>query len=253
MEQVKKNITVIVAILALLVSSSGLIFGTNMLDRFMGSKIVMQTYKDDFNIPDKLLENIDSSIKSELPDSVRFITIKNSGSKSSKNLKLVIEVSGEIFQENISSTEDIIIEKEGDRIIVLKLDRLSKNAEIKTSIWVKNMNYPFIVSYADDQESGLVEEISVKNNENSIETPFFIAILVASLATLLIDKTNKYMNRAISESSKERKQFKALLDRQMLGNDIEEDVVDVNVSIDDIEKATSELKELLSKSKKNQI
>lgn len=194
-----KNIAIISALIALL----ALIFGPNMYDRLLGSKIVLTTTKVDYNVGDIIREyapDIPLGEKaSTLPTTVRLIKIKNDGSLSSNNINIAATLDGKVLQYKLDTTETINNKQIDQEKVLLSLPRLSKNAEITIVCWIKEANNKFQVSYADDKNSGLIEDISQTTNNFSYTTLILLIILLISSGVIAKGFFDKYTSKLENE------------------------------------------------------
>ncbi|MED4697076.1 hypothetical protein [Peribacillus frigoritolerans] len=172
-----------ISILTFILGVLGFLFGDNLLERFSGPELNMTSTKVQMNLPNKIEEVVsDYSEKndiSHMPDSYRVIEIYNNGSSPSKDLRLVLNLDGYIYDHKIESTEKInqpYIEKNK---MTIEVERLSPNAKIVLQLWFKNVNKTFQVTYADDNNS---KEIQKDNLQDKI-TIFEYAMIILSLVS----------------------------------------------------------------------
>jgi hypothetical protein len=201
---IKSFFAIITFIIALVV----LLFGDNITERFSGPELIIDSKIDDFPIPEKLLNLIDNEVS--LPDSIRVMTIKNIGSKTSRNINIQIDTEGEIFQYTVKSTEIIKEHSLCNSSIQMQIERMSSDAEVGIVVWLKNDGKSFNANYADDiKNASLITDKEANENLNSLIIPIGVSSLGISISFLLsifIKQLNLYLdnkNKLVKEEMRE--------------------------------------------------
>ncbi len=197
-----KNIPVIISSTALIVAIIVAIFGNNISDRFRKAQLIYLDQKFELRFPPNLrIENTDS-VKNIVPNVYRELSIKNIGAKPSTNLKITIDLDGDIFDFDINCIETLTSYKYDSSHVEIILNRLSKNADINCKIWLVQNSNTLTIKSIDDQG---IEEVK-KNAENNdinyvrILAVFFILLFIAILSYQiylkpLIQRTNQLVER----------------------------------------------------------
>jgi hypothetical protein len=73
------------------------------------------------------------------------------------------------------------------------LPRLSKNAEVSMIFWVLDEKNAFKVSYADDNNSGYIQSVSVESKDSNILNMILLAISISSVFTIMYELLKKYV------------------------------------------------------------
>jgi hypothetical protein len=246
-----KIIAIITASIALL----GLIFGQNMYDRFFGSKIVLTSTKIDYNISDILREFAPEKLMTEkdsfLPNTIRIIKIKNEGSLSSSNINIVATLDGKILQYKLNSTETISTKQVDQEKLLLTLPRLSRNADITLICWIKDNSNKFQISYADDKNSGLIEDISQTTNNFSYITIVLLTVLFVSFWIIAKDFFDKYNSKLENERTENTAKLLQQLYEFFKENDTDDtkNAIASSVSPNDTQKHLEGLIKLVQKNK----
>lgn len=208
--RLKNNITMAISVISLLIAIIVMFFGDNLLGKFGEPELVLISTKDDFKLPDKLNEiivnNIDKHESNLIPNTIRIVTVKNNGGSPSKNLNLVVEMDGPIYQYKLNSPETIEKQKIESNKLLVNLSRLSKNAEVSMIFWIRDEKNAFNASYADDNNSGYIKHTSGNENSSVKFNSILLAISVASIATIMYELFKKYVvliRRETQESSAE--------------------------------------------------
>lgn len=179
------NLTLTIAILGFIISLIVMLFGDNLLDRSKGTDLNIITSKNEFQLPDKLkniiTSNLDPREEQLIPDTIRIVTLRNEGT-TSRNLKVILNMDGPIYQNKITSTEDVSHQIVDESSIRVTMERLSKHAEISMVFWVRNENIAFEANYSDDIKSGYININSVVNEEQSKLNNIFLLIALISLS-----------------------------------------------------------------------
>lgn len=163
-----------------------LLFGNNIVDRFSGPKLTLDTIKFENESNDKLkeyLKNNNSELLSNISNCTRVITIKNDGAMPSNNLNIDIDVDGKICDYKLDSTE-VAKCTISDKRMVLNLQRLSKNAELKVIVWMLDEKNEFKVNYADDKNSKTMEIDNSTSYKLSSVTILGLIIICISFGVL---------------------------------------------------------------------
>lgn len=163
-----KTIKDILIVLPVIVSVLALLLGENLLERFTSPNLVLTTT----NVSPVVPKNKDSKI----PNSIKSITIKNKGSKPSKNINIKITFNNAISDLLVKSDEIIkSYDVENGNTASILLDRLSKNASLEVTAWSENQNNNFNAQYTDDIENGSIE---VEKEQNFISKYYLIWIFI---------------------------------------------------------------------------
>ena len=172
-----------ISIFTFILGVLGFLFGDNLLDRFSGPELNMTSTKVQMNLPNKIEEVVSDYSKkngiSHMPDSYRVIEIYNNGSSPSKNLRVVLNLDGDIYDHKIESTEKINQQYMDKNEMTIEVERLSPNAKIMLQLWFKDVNKTSKVNYADDKNS---EEIQ-KDRHQEKTTIFEYAMIILSLVS----------------------------------------------------------------------
>lgn len=174
-----------ISIATLVLSILGFVFGDNILEKFSGPELNMSSTKVKMNIPDKFISTYTNNDGvSYMPEYYRVVEITNKGSAPSKNLRLIINTDGDIYDYKIDSAEKINELKVSGEKITTELQRLSPNAKILLELWLNDNDKTFQVKYADDNNSGLLKKQQDKNN-NKIFDYIMIFIALLSMGALV--------------------------------------------------------------------
>lgn len=189
----KINLSVIIAVIGVIVPTLVMLLGTNIFDRFTGSKIILESTKVMLNYPNDMRQALeDYSTKNKVsffPDCYRVITIRNTGFIASKNANIQIKVGGDIFEVSSFSTENVSEKKQIDNCTYnIQIPRLSQNAYIEVKVWSKDNNQPISVIYTDDYNSRQLIENDLSNGSFLI-----IQILAVAVILILMLFLGKYM------------------------------------------------------------
>lgn len=189
MKQTKSNLTIIIPVISLLVSAMVLLFGNNIMDRFSGAKLTMNSTKFEDESNSKVIEymknNNGSSLLSEIPNYIRVINIKNIGSMPSNNLNIDISLDGNLCNYKVDSTETIENQTINGQKLSIKLHRLSKNADLKIILWLKDEKNGFQVNYADDKNSKTIDNDDQTTYKLSSINILMLAIIFISLGFIV--------------------------------------------------------------------
>ncbi|SMF79004.1 hypothetical protein SAMN05661091_1650 [Paenibacillus uliginis N3/975] len=195
--RLKSNMTMSISLISLLIAVIVMFFGDNLIGKFGAPELDLVSTKDDFRLPDKLNEiivkNIDKQESNLIPNTIRIVTIKNNGGSPSKNLNLVIELEGSIYQYKLNSPETITKQSIESNKLLVNLPRLSKNAEVSMIFWVLDEKNAFKVSYADDNNSGYIQSVSKESKDSNILNSILLVISIASVLVLMYELLNKYV------------------------------------------------------------
>lgn len=195
--KLKSNIIIGISVLSLLIAIIIMLFGDNIVGKFGAPELVLISTKDDFKLPDKLNEiivnNIDEQESSLIPNTIRIVTIKNNGGSPSKNLNIVIEMDGPIYQYKLTSTETVESQKKEYNKLLVNFSRLSKNAEVSMIFWIRDERNTFNASYADDNNSGFIQSVEGYGKGSGTFSSIMLLISVASIATILYETLKKYI------------------------------------------------------------
>ncbi|NGP59055.1 hypothetical protein FLT15_12010 [Paenibacillus thiaminolyticus] len=207
--KLRENLTLLIATLGLFISLVVMLFGDNFFGRTGETKLSIVTSQNEFQLPDKLngiiLRSISSNELELIPDTIRISNLKNSGA-TSKNLKVVLNLDGPIYQHKILSTEEVEVQIVDGTNVKLNMERLSKNAEISMIFWIRNENKNFSAHYADDNKSGTVEVNSTQNTDDTKVNNIFLLLSLISIGVIiyqLIVKMVSKVKNASLDSNKE--------------------------------------------------
>lgn len=195
-----RNIAAAISIATLFLALLAFLFGNDVLSKFSGSKIEMESYIEGFPIPERIIEFIDDE-NVQLPDAIRFVTVKNNGSEPSRNLNVEIEFEGEIFQYSISAAEKFNSHESKDSCLYVDMDRLSKGAEINLVVWLRNEGKRFSGIAVDDIKSSAINYIDSRGNENKSVFNFIGLILLSLSIIIFVINANKTLNNRIEKQS----------------------------------------------------
>lgn len=254
----KSNVTVISSTIGLVISFMVLLFGNNIIDRFNGPQLIMNTMKFQNESNDKMAEYIkidnESNMHSNFPGYVRVISIKNIGSTSSNNLNININLDGEMCDYKIDSTETIDSSVTNNQKLTLKLPRLSRNSEIKLILWLKDEKGEFQINYADDKNSKIIER-----DDRTIYSLSNINIIIFAIGFLSLGILVKEMIIRSQISSENRFNEKIVNAFATIISDIKEEKNEDNIDKEEeiaadkkerSEKARKTLEEMINISKK---
>jgi hypothetical protein len=206
-DKLKSNLTIIISILALIIASITLVFGNNLYERLTTSKITMVSSKEEFKMPEKIskfiIDSDNNKYFSMMPNAIRVIKIKNSGSVTSRNLNINIDLDGGVFQYKLNSAETINKENISNNKLTLSLSRLSRNAEISMIFWMKENNNPFQGTFADDNNSGPIVNLTATESDFSVKNIFIVLILLVSVLITAKEVLTKLMERYSKQSKLE--------------------------------------------------
>lgn len=224
---------IIAAIISLILAITTLLFGNNILDSFKRADFVYSTNKVSLDFsPDLTLssKNINNSI---IPDTYRELIIKNTGAKSSTNVKLHIKLDGNIINSKISSIEDIAIYKVDKSEIRLSMNRLTNGANVEFKLWLKQNPAVLEVNLLDDQGTRRIPDekyIQEKYIQEKYIIPIisFIVILIL-LSFIVFNKFIKPKNETI----------KIMVDKQ---ETLEKEKISLQEKNSDLEASLKELR-----------
>lgn len=169
----------VLPLLSLIVSTVVLLFGNNIVDRFTGPNITMNSTQVNLNYPKEMTQALKEYAANNnvtyFPDSYVIITIMNKGFIASKNANIQIKVGGEIYELSFFSTENVSENKRiDDSTYNIQVPRLSKNAYIELKVWIKDNNQPISIIYADEFNSRQL----VQSDLSSEQRPSFVILMV---------------------------------------------------------------------------
>lgn len=204
-DKTKFSFPVIVAALSLIVSFLILLFGNNVLDRFTGPKVVMNSIKVNLDYPkdmdQALNEYGDKNNILLFPDCYSIITIKNTGFLPSKNANIQIKGGSNIFYLSSFTTEGVADKKQIDNSTYnIQMPRLSKNAHIEIKVWIKDNNQPLSIIYADDYNSRQLIESDTSSESFLVIRILMVAIILISLGYLI-----KHIYLKVTKSMEEKR------------------------------------------------
>ncbi|MDH8679287.1 hypothetical protein QE109_14105 [Fusibacter bizertensis] len=218
MDTLKKiNKTTIIATISMILALLVFLFGDNILGRFGGPKIEMETSFEEFTIPDKIVNLINDSTV-ELPDSIRFITIKNNGNEPSRNLKIELNNEGEVFQYSINSAETIIQNTSDGATICVEMERLSKNATLSLVVWLRDEGKKFSGLAVDDNKSDTIQYTNGNSNGNKEQYFIVLALFLFSIMSFVKDITKRLQKNVVLETQKETEKLKDFIYSETLEN-----------------------------------
>ncbi|MEC0243643.1 hypothetical protein P4H66_27920 [Paenibacillus dokdonensis] len=185
--KLKNNIAFTLAILGFIVSIVVLLFGDSLLLRSSGAELSIKSSTSDFQLPDKLKKIISNNVNLDelqlIPDTIRIVNLRNDGS-TSRNLKVVLDLDGPVYQNKVTSTDDVTLQITDQEIVTISMDRLSKHAEVSMIFWVRNENREFIAKYSDDNKSGLINVNSAVNENQSKTNIISLLLAIISLSVV---------------------------------------------------------------------
>lgn len=180
-ENNNSKIMLYISIATLLLSILGFVFGDNILGKLSGPEINMSSTKVNMNLPEKFISTYSNEQEvSNIPKYYRVVEITNEGSDPSKNLRLIINTDGDIYDYKIESTEKINELKVLNGKITTELQRLSPNAKVLIELWLNDGDKTFQLKYADDNNSGVLQKDQYKNTNKIFE---YIMIFISILST----------------------------------------------------------------------
>lgn len=247
--RLKSNITFLISVISLVMSIIVMILGDNLLERFEEPELVMASTKNDFNLPDKLNEiivnNIDREESNLIPNTIRIVTIKNNGGTPSKNLNLVIEMDGPIYQYKLNSPEIIDNQKVEFNKLFVNLSRLSKNAEVSMIFWIRDESNKFNATYADDNNSGYIYSSSESKKDNNIFYSIPFMVFITSIITILYEEFKKYIFVLKKENQVSRQilidNITDLYKEQILKNEEEKVIFNQRIANDEVKQKLNEI------------
>lgn len=143
------------------------------------SESVSSFYSDAKIVATKETSNLKSLVGQE--GYIGIINIFNRGLNASEKIKIVISFDSALPKYEIVSDEDISKEETTGNDIKIVLDRLSKDAKIKLTMYSK-LPLSYSVQYIDNKGKGPVEIESTTKQENLKE----IFLLLVTIISLLI-------------------------------------------------------------------
>ena len=246
----------ILPLLSLIVSTVVLLFGNNIVDRFTGPNITMNSTKVNLNYPkdmtQALKEYAANNNVSYFPDSYVIITIMNKGFIASKNANIQIKVGGEIYDLSFFSTENVTENKRiDDSTYNIQVPRLSKNAYIELKVWIKDNKQPISIIYADEFNSRQLVQSNSSSETLPIITILMLAIIIMSLIFLakrMIEKFITYMeNKRIQQDCDFLIKLSEMFDEKEQEEDLT--LIDESNSDGSSEKTQERLKNLIRKAR----
>lgn len=256
-KQDKSNASIIISVAGVFISLLTLLFGSNIINRFSGPKLILSSTKVQSKTNDKIKEYLKKSNASDLlvtvPNCIRVINIKNIGSTPSNNLNIDIKLDGKLCDYVIDGAETVKNSTTSDERLTLSLLRLSKDAELKIVVWLIDEKDVFQVNYADDKSSKTIEVTNNISYNSSNINIIMLAVLFISLGVLgkemftrmhmkLEDNSNKKMSEVvlniINEVKKEQDEEKKEKEDEAAADEE-----------DNLEKAKEELRKLINESK----
>lgn len=172
-----KDITpaVIVSSCTFIVALIVAIFGNNINDQLKEAEIVYSSQKVELRLPSRMsiVNKVDS-----IPDSYRQIIIKNIGSKSSQNLKILINLDGSEIDSEIKCIESIKDTIHSKSQIQIELDRLASNAEVICKVWLKQNQNIFSIKSIDNFGAKDVLDENEVNETNFVRIGALLVMLV---------------------------------------------------------------------------
>lgn len=180
------KLSVVLPLLSLIVSTVVLLFGNNIVDRFTGPNITMNSTKVNLNYPKDMTKALKEYAAGNnityFPDSYEIIKIMNKGFIASKNANIQIKVGGDIYDISFFSTENVLFNKKIDNSTYnIQVPRLSKNAYIELKVWVKDNSQPISIIYADEFNSRQLVQSDFSNEQR----PSFVILMIVIMAISL--------------------------------------------------------------------
>lgn len=252
------KLSIILPLLSLIVSTIVLLFGNNIVDRFTGPNITMDSTKINLNYPKDMPQALKQFASSKnipyFPDSYEVIKIINKGFIASKNANIQIKVGGDIYDISFFSTENVSFNKQIDNSTYnIQVPRLSKNAYIELKVWIKDNNQPISIIYADEFNSRQL----VQSDLSSEQRPSFVILMVAIMAIslfylikrMIIKFSNNLENKRIQQEYDLLIKLGEMLDEKEVKE--QEDMTSQHITnSDDQSKKTQErLKQLIRKAR----
>lgn len=202
-----------ISIATLILSLLGFIFGENILDKFSGPELNMSSTKIRMNLPDKFISTYTNKNDdvSSMPEYYRLVEITNEGSAPSKNLRLIVNTDGDIYDYKIDSAEKVNELKVSNEKITAEFKRLSPNAKVILELWLNDGDKTFQVNYADDNNSGLLEKKQGESNNKFFE---YVMLIISILSTGIFVYSKYYL-------SSKQKLKEVNFENQELGNRVD--------------------------------
>ncbi|MFE4145266.1 hypothetical protein ACFX4I_26125 [Peribacillus sp. YIM B13472] len=255
-EEKNSKATLYISLATLILGILGFLFGDNVKEQLSGPQLNLNSTKLNMNLPSKFDEIInDYSNKNDvpnLPDSYRVISIENQGSSPSKNLRLVINLDGEIYDYKVNSTEKIKEHKINKNELVVETERLSTNAQILLEVWLKNTNNKFQINYADDRDSKQLKQDKPQTGNNLFENIMIILSLI-SMAIFVYSKIKLSSGEKFREINFKNQELEIQY-KTMLENLKEESDNELKEKVEEDEKADdvyNRLEAFIKNSRKN--
>ncbi|WP_339266496.1 hypothetical protein [Paenibacillus sp. FSL R5-0470] len=249
----KSKLSIVVPIISAGISLLVLLYGNNIYDRFSKSPNVrIESSKADQFIPDGLLNvtNAYFTNNNAIVNSFRIIKIKNVGSPS-RNLRIQLNLDGDIYDHKIESTESITDSKViANSIINISMDRLSQNAAVDLKVWFREDNKNLQASYSDDISSKKIPiNEDVSTTTRTILMTIVAIILIQSVLFLLM---NYFRKMNLERKTREKTEFLDWVIAE-IGENLSEDNIPTDESNDEVlstsdkDKAKERLRELIKK------
>lgn len=249
------KLSVVLPLLSLVVSTVVLLFGNNIVDRFTGPNIIMNSTKVNLDYPKDmakaLKEYATGNIITNFPDSYEVIKIMNKGFIASKNANIQIKVGGDIYEISFFSTENVTFNKQIDNSTYnIQVPRLSKNAYIELKVWIKGNNQPVSIIYADDFNSRQLVQIDLSSEQRPSFVILMVAIMAISLFYLIKRMIIKFSNNLEDKRIQQEYDFLIKLS-EMLDEKEEKEQEDKHIyNADNVSEKTQErLKQLIRKAR----
>lgn len=249
----KSKLSIIVPIISAGISLLVLLFGNNIYDKLSKTTNVrIESSKTAQFIPDGLLNvtNAYFTTNKAIVNSFRIIKIKNVGSPS-RNLRIQLNLDGDIYDYKIESTESIIDSKvSANSIINISMDRLSQNAIVYLQVWFRDDNKNLQASYSDDISSKNIpiNEVVSTTTRTIIMTVVAI-IMIQSILYLLM---NYFRKMKLERKTREKTELvdwvvSEIVENLSEENNLTDESNNENLSTSDKDKAKERLRELIKK------
>ncbi|KRG10716.1 hypothetical protein ACA30_21385 [Virgibacillus soli] len=240
----------IIPYLMLIIALLTLLFGDSIISKVFSNKanLVLETELINEFIPEEIANNkIFKDNNLNKGSSLRIIRIKNEG-KSTKNLRIQLNLDGRIYFNDINSTEKITNKKiESDSTIILSLDRLSHNSTIDIKVWLENEQKQFDVSYTDDVSNSTIREKS--QSETIYKTILYTLLTLILLLSLILIIFNFSKRRNAKRSLEQQDLLENILKQVSESHFKEESEDESPTTVNDRNNSLDRLRDLINKNR----
>ncbi|WP_339310811.1 hypothetical protein [Paenibacillus sp. FSL M7-0896] len=249
----KSKLSIIVPIISAGISLLVLLFGNNIYDRLSKTTNVrIESSKTAQFIPDGLLSvtNAYFTTNKAIVNSFRIIKIKNVGSPS-RNLRIQLNLDGDIYDYKIESTESITDSKvSANSIINISMDRLSQNAIVYLQVWFRDDNKNLQASYSDDISSKNIPINEVVST--TTRTIIMTVVAIIMLQSILYLLMNYFRKMKLERKTREKTELvdwvvSEIVENLSEENNLTDESNNENLSTSDKDKAKERLRELIKK------